>query len=208
MRWFCWNRLETWGPLLEARPTPKDAHATLLRQYDGLRVFHGCRPVDLVVYDATGVRPVSLAEHQQSAFALAKAKWPRLTDEQFARAVAQTGKPRQPAEVYACVDERELGDGAHFSRYGSEYVLHLLTTLGECLQVDPRPLLDGRGQPAILELGATWKDVDYAGTQLQTWLPDALMTARAGEIPMHVDWCHSQVAAYPASRILATRWLQ
>jgi len=211
MPWLKWNDIASWQPLLDALDVAgpnADPFALIRSVYDGLVVFHGCRPLDISAYHVSGVRPVCLDElHARVRDLVANAE-PKVPVQALEDAIRCTPKPAVPAQVYACVDERDLVQhGQHFLG-GSEHVQHILQILGEDLGCDFSDLLAATGTPAILELAVPWRDLgEYVSDQIQASLSDAIESVAQGNAPARKDWCHAQLTAIPSEQILSIRWL-
>jgi hypothetical protein len=212
-KWFRWDDAASWTPLLEAFPaddaSPEDILARAEQIYDGVAVFHGCRPENIQSYLSDGVRPMPLSVLHDIVRETIRNTFPKIPEKAIELAIDSAPKPAQPARVYACVDARQLLLGINsFSAGGSEHVQIVLIQLGNICDQDFSLPLSQRGRPAILMLGIRWSEVNtHIREELGHWLKRELRTVRNGGDIAPRQWCHSQETAFPPENILRIYWL-
>ena len=98
--------------------------AALPRLYDRVRLFHGCRPVDVTSYYTCGIKPLDRTHANAAAYTTFLAgAFPELTRADVDAAIEEVGSHLREDRVYFCFDGRELVEYCgHYLIYGSEYL--------------------------------------------------------------------------------------
>jgi len=132
---FCWADTESWKPLSRSfsarKLSRKRVRETLLAKYEGIEVFHACRPDNLSVYYERGLMLSSSSCIDNIALTLFFGEDPSALEIQLMNsAISQIGA-RDQGKLYVSVDQRSLVNRCgHYLIYGSERLLCLAAALG------------------------------------------------------------------------------
>ena len=109
---------------LRQKATVSALAAALPRLYDQVRLFHGCRPVDVTSYYTCGLKPLDCTHANAAAYTtFLSGASPELTRADVDAAIAEVGPDLREGRVYFCFDGRELVEYCgHYLIYGSEYL--------------------------------------------------------------------------------------
>lgn len=121
----------------------------LRKRYNALRSTHCTRTDDVGSFYRKGLLPLEPKIMEQRARDIfLSGKFPELTEENMARAVAEVGTETRSGRVYFEANEKLiLEHGGHYALYGSEYVIALAAHLGGSR--DYRRVLKTLGTPTV-----------------------------------------------------------
>lgn len=163
-RIFSWPDTESWKPLLRSfsdrRLSRKRVVETLIAEYDGIEVFHACRPEKLLVYYQRGLMLSDSDGVDNLALKVFFGDEPSALDVQSLNsAISQIGV-RDQGKLYVSIDLRSLVNrSGHYLIYGSERLLCLAAALcGDTAHY--REKLKKIGTPTIFRAVLHWGSLD------------------------------------------------
>ena len=122
--------------------------------YSHIRVYHGCRPVDVKSYYRDGIAPCEeMRKIQIDRFRsiFLNGEYPELTEEMLQKSVKMTHNP--DIGSYFVLDDNFMIEGhGHYLIYGSEYLCGLVSNLPVENIEKYRSVLRKIGKPTILEI--------------------------------------------------------
>lgn len=204
---FCWSERSTWDRLLDLPEgelnSTQAVRVALLHLYEGLKVFHATRTDDVESYKSQGLLVRQIEELNASARGYARGFNAGVDEATITRAIEQTPFGQQ-RHICMAVDRRELANGQHFHRYGSEHVFLVLRNLGGQDGFNYLAPLAAIGSPYTLEVVIPWVNVsDYLLNEVAHAVLWNLAQVRVGEESDQRGWVHAQQAPIPAECIVA-----
>jgi hypothetical protein len=124
------------------------------QRYSHIRVYHGCRPIDVQSYYEKGILPsVKLKDVQIARFReiFLNDNFPELTEEMLQQSIKEVG-PKED-ELSLDIDDRFIIEyGGYYLIYGSEYLGNLVSNLSIENIEKYRSVLRKIGKPTLFEI--------------------------------------------------------
>ena len=92
--------------------------------FDGVKVFHGCRPDSVESYYSHGLLPLDAEMGKRIAMSIfLSARFPELSEQDIENAADRANGNWRHGHLYVCLDDRFLIKSCgHYLIYGSEYI--------------------------------------------------------------------------------------
>ena len=123
-------------------------------QYSHIRVYHGCRPVDVQSYYRDGIKPCEeMREIQIDRFReiFLSGDYPELTEEMLQKSIEIADNHPHAPGVHLCIDDNCMIEWyAQYLIYGSEYLCGLVSNLPVENVEKYRAVLRGIDKPTFL----------------------------------------------------------
>ncbi len=154
---FDWKNPKSWEPLIRFSKLKKrkaiEYLAVIQKHYDGILVYHGCRPTDVSVYYKDGLRIANYQILDQCARNIfLSGEFSEITEELFQEAVKKQSDNHNFNSCVILDDRKLLEMGGHYLIYGSERIFKIACNLTRNSVVDYTKVLKRFGQPTILIL--------------------------------------------------------
>ncbi|MBN2591156.1 MAG: hypothetical protein JXA96_14915 [Sedimentisphaerales bacterium] len=126
------------------------------RHYSHIRMYHGCRPVDVQRYYREGIKPCEeMGNIQIDRFReiFLSDDFPELTEEMLQESIKIINNPPPDTGVHFIIDDNCMIERCgHYLIYGSEYLQGLVNNLPVKDKEKYRSVLRGIGKPTFLEV--------------------------------------------------------
>lgn len=161
---FAWNDSKTWLPLISEVRGKRVRHRALekiLRSvYEGVVVFHGCRPVNIEIYRQRGLLRSNTPAIDASAREIfLSGEFPELTSASVEQAISKLGI-RDHGRIFASLDRDNLLQYCgHYLIYGSERLCSIAADLNGNRWRDYQQELKRFGKPTLLHVALPWEYV-------------------------------------------------
>lgn len=206
---FIWEDPTSWRPLLAAMPRRTRSaafiEATLREEYEGVVVYHACRPESPEPYYRDGLKLLD----REHAYARARGiflsgEFPELTVEAFDDACSQISDI-DDNRAFACLDQRDLLEGAgHYLIYGSEVICGIAGWLGRRNPLrDYRQVLKRYGRPTLFRIRLPFHMVSGPlATEFAKAVREELPWVRRGNAPRLIDFTFRLRQAVPGTHFI------
>jgi hypothetical protein len=206
---FAWNRKESWAPLATAVAGQRARHRVLARMfpqaYEGVLVYHACRPDNVSSYYTDGLRRSSSAALDVKAREIfLSGEFPEITSARLDTVIADLGG-RDEGRIFACLDrDHVLVHASHYLIYGSERMCAIAAALSGQQGRDYRQILKRHGRPTLLHVALDWQRVSDSDLKAFAKLVSAnLARIKAQQVLPEAWFSFEFFDSVPPSAILA-----
>jgi hypothetical protein len=159
---FSWNDKQSWEPLAAQFQNLRVSQNRLCEffssNYEGIVVYHGCRPIDINRYYETGLLRSNSKELDETArFIFLRGDFPEISAQKL-NSVIDASHPQDEGRIYTSLDrENLLNHSSHYMIYGSERLIAIAASLSKYSGIDYRQVLKQHGSPTLFAIAVKWE---------------------------------------------------